>query len=106
MRYPNEEYAQRLVEDVPPPSHEKPALQSKKFVAFLVCEVGFFVLMAFMLAQGSVNDLGGNMAFMVLAVTSGFLATAYIGGQAAVDAYVRAAAMTMGKELPPKEKSE
>lgn len=72
--------------------------QSKKFFAFLMAELGFFTLMGTMLLQQEMDKLGENIAFMVLAVTSGFLAVAYIGGQTLVDRYVRVAAITMGKD--------
>lgn len=77
--------------------HERKWWQSKKFFAFLVCEVGFFTLMGAMIYEQEMNRLGENVAFMVLAITSGVLACSYIGGQALVDKYVRVAVLTMGK---------
>lgn len=76
--------------------HEKRAFASKKFIAFLVCEVGFFLLMAIMLFEQEMSELGENMAFMVLAVTAGTLASFFIGGQALVDRYVRVATIMTG----------
>lgn len=84
--------------------HEKAWWQSKKFFAFLVCEVGFFALMGAMIYEQEMNKLGENVAFMVLAVTAGILSCSYIGGQALVDKYVRAAAITMGRNPPEGEK--
>lgn len=81
-------------------ANEKPALQSKKFVAFLVTELGFFVLMGIMLFRQDMDSLAQNTAFLVLAITAGFLAAAYIGGQALVDKYVRVAQITTGRVLP------
>lgn len=81
-------------------ANEKPALQSKKFVAFLVVELGFFVLMGIMLFRQDMDGLAQNTAFLVLAITAGFLAAAYIGGQALVDKYVRVAQITTGRVLP------
>jgi len=77
--------------------HEKAWWQSKKFFAFLIAELGFFVLMGIMIYEQEMDKLGDNMAFMVLAVTSGVLACSYIGGQALVDKYIRVAKITMGK---------
>lgn len=77
--------------------HEKTHLSSKKFVAFLVLEVGLFLLMGMMIWNQEVSQLGGNIAFMVLAVTGGFVGVGYIVGQAALDRYVRVAQITMGK---------
>lgn len=77
---------------------EKSALKSKKFVAFLVSQMGFFVLMAIMLFRQEVGEIGENVLFMVLAVTSGVLASFYIGGQALVDKYVRVAVIMAGRD--------
>ena len=77
--------------------HEKAWWQSKKFIAFLATEFGFFVLMGVMLYEQEMNKLGENIAFMVLAITAGFLATGFILGQAALDKYVRVAKITMGR---------
>lgn len=75
--------------------------QSKKFVAFMTTELGFFLLMGAMIYLQDMAKIGENMAFMVLAVTSGFLATGFILGQAALDKYIRVAKITMGKGNAP-----
>lgn len=85
--------------------HEKAWWQSKKFFAFLVCELGFFVLMGAMIYEQEMARIGENMAFMILAVTAGILSSFYIGGQALVDRYVRVAMITMGKGLGGEEDS-
>jgi len=72
------------------PDADKPALKSKKFIAFLITELGLFTLMGLMLKLQDVDKLGSNAAFITLAVTAGFLATGYILGQAALDKYVHA----------------
>lgn len=76
---------------------EKGALQSKKFIAFLLCEFGFFFLMAMMLMEQEMDKLGENVAFMVLAVTAGFGMVGYCLGQSFIDRYVRAATIMAGK---------
>ena len=78
-------------------SHEKAWWQSKKFIAFLGSEGGFFALMGAMIYEQEMAKIGENVAFMVLAVTAGFLATGYILGQAALDKYIRVAKITMGR---------
>lgn len=78
------------------PDKEKPALKSKKFVAFLLVSLGFFVMMGLMLYLQEVNTIAENTAFMVLAITEGFLATGYILGQAALDKYIRVAKIARG----------
>jgi len=82
------------------PDKEKPALQSKKFIAYLIVTFGFFVIMALMLYQQEVDTLAENTAFMVVVVTQGFLAVGYILGQASLDRYVRVAKMGLGRGLP------
>lgn len=77
--------------------HEKAWWQSKKFIAFLATEFGFFVLMGVMIYEQEMDKLGENVTFMVLAITAGFLATGFILGQAALDKYVRVAKITMGR---------
>jgi len=73
--------------------------QSKKFVAFMTTELGFFLLMGAMIYLQDMAKIGENMAFMVLAVTSGFLAVGFILGQSYLDRYVRVAKIAMGKGL-------
>ena len=80
--------------------HEKSHLASKKFVAFLVTEVGLFTLLGIMILLGELDTLGENVAFMVLAVTAGFVAVGYILGQSSLDRYVRVAMITAGKGDP------
>jgi hypothetical protein len=76
---------------------EKAWWQSKKFIAFMATQLGFFVLLGAMIYTQEMNKLGENVAFMTIAVTAGFLATGYILGQAALDKYIRVAKITMGK---------
>lgn len=82
------------------PDKEKPALKSKKFVAFLFVELGFFILMSLMLYRQQVDSLAQNTAFMVLAVSAAFLGIGYCLGQSYVDKFVRVAAITMGRDDP------
>jgi glucan phosphoethanolaminetransferase (alkaline phosphatase superfamily) len=93
----------------PPPTadnHEKPAMRSKKFAAFALTELGFFIIMSLMVLRQGLNQVSQNLAFMVIAVTAGFLAVGYILGQAYTDRYVRVAFISMGKGhlLSPAEK--
>lgn len=79
------------------PDTEKPALKSKKFIAFLLVSVGFFAMMGMMIWLHEVKTLAENTAFMVLVITQGFLATGYILGQAALDKYIRVAKIARGQ---------
>lgn len=65
---------------------EKSPLQSKKFVAMLVSEISWKVVILAMLFWGAPAWL---VAITVL--VCGFLEVAYIGGQAALDRYTRLA---------------
>jgi len=76
------------------PDTDKPALKSKKFIAFLVTQCGLFALMAMMLFLQNVDKLGANTAFITLAATAGFLAVGYILGQASLDRYVHLTKLT------------
>ena len=73
------------------PDKEKPALKSKKFVAYLLSSLGFFIIMGMMLIEQEVSTLAENTAFMVVVITQGFLSTGFILGQAALDKYIRVA---------------
>lgn len=102
-------FVNKLIEPADHSPDEKGWWQSKKFIAFMATQLGFFLLMGAMIYEQEMAKIGENMAFMVLAITSGFLATGYILGQAALDKYIRVAKITMGKgdDLvpadPPKE---
>lgn len=77
--------------DEPTTAVEKSALSSKKFKAFILTQIGFFYLMGVMIYKQELTRLAENASFMTLVVTSGFLATGYILGQAALDKYIRVA---------------
>ena len=76
------------------PDKEKPALKSKKFVAFLFVEAGFFTLMGMMLYLQEVDSLAENTSFMTMGICSAFLAVGYILGQSSLDRFVRVAQIT------------
>ena len=73
---------------------EKTPLQSKKFIAFLVAEVTWKVVLGIMLwklGDGLLLTLG-----MAVVIVAGFIEAVYVGGQAAIDAYIRVAAIVKG----------
>lgn len=88
------------------PSHEKSWLQSKKFVAFLVTQLGLFTLLGAMVCTEEVSSVGDNLSFMLLIVTIGFLATGYCLGQSYVDRYIRVAMIMTGHNPPTTPVSE
>ncbi|MBD3260610.1 MAG: hypothetical protein GF334_02865 [Candidatus Altiarchaeales archaeon] len=76
-----------------PNRFEKGALKSKKFLAFLLIEAGFFGLMFSMVFQEGYEN---NAEFITCVITAGFLASFFIGGQALVDKYTRVALIAKG----------
>ena len=80
-------------------AYEKAWWQSKKFFAFLLCEIGFFVLMGSMIYMQELDKLAENVAFMVLAVTAGFGMVGYCLGQSYLERYVRVAALAIGRDI-------
>lgn len=76
---------------------EKSPLQSKKFVAFVVTEVTWKILLAMMILY----DVS-ILAQMTVIIIGGFIEAGYIVGQASLDKYVRVAQITgqvIGKAL-------
>ena len=76
---------------------EKSWWRSKKFFAFLLCEIGFFLLMGGMIYEQEMDKIGENLAFMVLAITAGFGMVGYCLGQSFIDRYVRVATIVAGR---------
>ena len=95
--------------------HEKLPLQSKKFIAFLLAELGWkaVLIVALLMFKDQVQD-AWPWWFMLSTVTiAGFVEVAFIGGQAALDKYVRVAQITSrgptkeepAEETPPTEET-
>jgi hypothetical protein len=78
------------------PSSKLP-LQSKKFVAFLISEITWKVIV-FVCVWNLVGDdtplTGLHSIIMASVVIAGFIEAGYIGGQAWLDKYVRVAEIT------------
>jgi len=89
-----------------PAPNDKPPLRSKKFIGFLLVEIGFFVLMGMMVCLQEIDTLAENTAFIVLAICASFLAVGFILGQASLDRFVRVAEITVGKLKPEPGDSE
>ena len=82
------------------PNGEKTPLASKKFIAMLIAEIGFFALMGMMLWLHEVGSLLESTAFIALAIICGFIVVGYCLGQSYVDKFVRVAEITMGRAKP------
>lgn len=84
---------------------EKKPLSSKKFIAFLVSGVLWKVICIILIVFfGGSPGLLGNLFTIIL--VSGFVDVTYIGGQAALDHYVRTAEILAGKKKKPLPKQE
>lgn len=74
--------------------HERSPLQSKKFVAFLVQEITWKVILGAVLIlgikEGKIDHFIAAISFVVILV-AGFNEAGYILGQASLDKYVRLA---------------
>jgi len=75
------------------------ALKSKKFVAYLIAEFGWKVLIAYILWQYSAKiEHYSFMLLMTIVITSGFIQVGYILGQAALDKYAMLAEQAIDKD--------
>jgi len=78
---------------------DKLPLKSKKFLAYLIADLGWKVLM-FVVVWEYKNQIDhyGFMVLVTLIVTSGFIQIGYILGQAALDKYTHVAVAALEKE--------
>jgi hypothetical protein len=72
---------------------EKAPLQSKKFIAYIVSNLGSKLLIFWMVSKGE-----GDIVIMSTITAASFIDIGYILGQAALDKYVRVA--SLGKKGP------
>ena len=70
---------------------EKTPLSSKKFIAYLISNLGSKMLLFWMVTRSE-----GDMVLMTTITAASFIDIGYILGQAALDKYVRVA--SLGKE--------
>jgi hypothetical protein len=92
-----------LLEDI-----DKSPLRSKKFIAYLLAELTWKIIILVTLFLGlneGVSGDAGRWWFVFTVVTvAGFIEVGYIGGQAWLDKYVRVAKITsLGKGSPDPE---
>lgn len=67
----------------------KTPLQSKKFIAFLLADITWTVLLAYTIYRDEPQTLT-----LAMVLVKGFVEAGYIGGQAWLDRYVKVAAIT------------
>lgn len=78
---------------------EKTPLESKKFIAFLVSS-GIWVA-AMMAAILTMRDTAGfSTTLLAMVISLGFIQALYIGGQAAVDTFVRIGVAFAARKVP------
>jgi hypothetical protein len=80
-----------------PPS--KNPLQSKKFVAFLVAEATWKVILGAVLIMGMTNGTIGPIVgglSLAIIIIAGAIEITYVSGQAALDKYTRIASIVVG----------
>jgi len=74
---------------------EKAPLQSKKFVAYLLAEITWKILLGFMLVTFKDEITGVGVwawwTMLTIVIVAGFVEVGFIGGQAWLDKYVRVA---------------
>jgi len=70
---------------------EKKPLQSKKFIAYLIADLGWKLALFYILFQSkSKFDHYSFGVIITLLIVSGFIQVGYILGQAALDKYIKA----------------
>ena len=71
---------------------DKTPLKSKKFIAYLTADLGWKVVILYMLTHLKSKLEAGELTFlMTVVITSGVIQIGYILGQAALDKYINAA---------------
>ena len=78
---------------------DKTPMKSKKFIAYMTSELGWKLVLFYLLyhLQGNINHYSLIM-LMTVVITSGFIQIGYILGQAALDKYVNAAIEILDKD--------
>ena len=71
---------------------DKTPLKSKKFLAYLIADLGWKIIILYMLTHLKSKLETGELTFLLtVVITSGIIQIGYILGQAALDKYINAA---------------
>ena len=71
---------------------DKTPLKSKKFIAYLIADIGWKIIILYMLTHLKSKLETGELTFLLtIVITSGVIQIGYILGQAALDKYISAA---------------
>lgn len=78
---------------------DKTPLKSKKFIAYLISDFGWKIIILYMLMHLKSKLEAEELTFLLtVVITSGFIQIGYILGQAALDKYVNAAIEIFDKD--------
>ncbi len=84
---------------------DKTPLKSKKFIAYLIADLGWKVIILYMLMHLQSKLQPSELTFLLtVVITSGVIQIGYILGQAALDKYINAAVEILDKEEDKNEK--
>ena len=86
---------------------DKTPMKSKKFIAYMTSEIGWKLLLFYLLYQlkGKLDHYT-LVILMTIVITSGFIQIGYILGKAALDKYVSAAVEILDKDDKQKTESK
>lgn len=80
-------------------SRDKLPLQSKKFIAYLISDFGWKVIILYMLVNLKSSLAPSDLTFLLtVVITSGVIQIGYILGQSALDKYLHAAVNILDKD--------
>ena len=83
---------------------DKTPLKSKKFIAYLIADLGWKIVILYMLMHLQSKLQPSELTFLLtVVITSGVIQIGYILGQAALDKYINAAVEILDKEDNKKE---
>ena len=78
---------------------DKTPLKSKKFIAYLIADLGWKIIILYMLMHLQSKLQPSELTFLLtVVITSGVIQIGYILGQAALDKYINAAIEILDKE--------
>ena len=78
---------------------DKTPLKSKKFIAYLIADVGWKIIILYMLMHLKAKIEAGELTFLLtVVITSGIIQIGYILGQVALDKYINAAVDIFDKD--------
>jgi len=84
---------------------DKAPMKSKKFIAYLIADIGWKVIILYMLMHLKSKIETSELTFLLtVVITSGVIQIGYILGQTALDKYISAAVEIFDKDDDKKEK--